>query len=270
MDPQIKSHLAAGRELYLAGEYERARPHLEAVRDAEQGFADVHNMLGFIHFEQGRPEQAREELERALVINPHYTEAVLNLAVVCNELGLYDEGRRLYERAHHSRGSGGLDQLEPLARGKIANMHADLGDAYLSLGLGEHAIKEFQKALRVCPTFVDIRTKLANALRDAGRTEEALDEYQAIVDLSPEYLPGRTHYGITLWRAGRLAQAREQWSEVLARDPENRSCQVYLSMTADKGEAPADDGDGSASPAPVEQAASAEDDAPSEDPSEDP
>lgn len=234
MDAQIKTHLAAGRELYLAGDYEKARPHLEAVRDAHEDYADVHNMLGFIHFEQGRPEQAREELERALAINPHYTEAVLNLAVVCNELGLYDEGRRLYERAHHSRGSGGLDQLEPLARGKIANMHSDLGDAYTSLGLGEHAIKEYQKALRVCPTFVDIRTKLANALRDAGRNEEALDEYQAIVDLSPEYVPGRTHFGITLWRAGRVDEARQQWREVLELDPDNRSCNVYLSMTQSK------------------------------------
>ncbi|MEX1368818.1 MAG: tetratricopeptide repeat protein [Nannocystaceae bacterium] len=251
MDHETKSHLAAGRELYLAGDYERAREHLEAVLETEQGYADVHNMLGFIHFEQGRPEQARRQLQAALAINPHYTEAVLNLAVVCNELGRYDEGRELYERAHRSRGAGGLDELEPLARGKIANMHADLGDAYLALGLPDHAIAELHKALRVCPTFVDIRTKLANALRDAGRTAEALDEYQAICDLSPDYLPGRTHYGIALWQQGRREQAREQWQQVLARDPDNRSCSVYLKMTEaddDPDDEPNDDPDDASEP----------------------
>lgn len=231
MDPQIKNHLVTGRELYQSGEYDRAKEHLEAVRDAHGDFADVHNMLGFIHYDQGRPQEACEAFERALAINPAYTEAALNLAVVYNELGRYEEGRQLYEGVHNSRGAGGLDQLEPLARGKIANMHRDLADAYNALGLPEHGIKELQKALRVCPTFVDIRTKLATTLRDLGRFAEALDEFQAICDLSPDYVPARTHYGVTLWRVGRVADAREQWQEVMQREPGNRSCQVYLNMT---------------------------------------
>ncbi|MCA9706423.1 MAG: tetratricopeptide repeat protein [Myxococcales bacterium] len=237
MDAQIKHHLTVGREFYQAGEYEQARPHLEAVRDAHDDYADVHNMLGFIHYEQGRPQQACGEFERALAINPHYTEAALNLSVVYNEMGRYDEGRRLYEQVHGSRGSGGLDDLEPLARGKIANMHRELGEAYTAVGLLEHAIKEYRKALRVCPTFVDIRTKLANTLRDLGRFDESIDEFQAICDLSPGYVPGRTHYGVTLWRLGRIDEARAQWQAVLEREPENRSCQVYLSMTAPRDEA---------------------------------
>lgn len=240
MEAQIKHHLSVGREFYQAGEYEHARPHLEAVRDAHDEYADVHNMLGFIHYEQGRPQDACDEFERALAINPHYTEAALNLSVVYNELGRYDEGRKLYEQVHNSRGSGGLDDLEPLARGKIANMHRDLGDAYTAVGLLEHAIKEYRKALRVCPTFVDIRTKLANSLRDQGRYDDALDEFRAICDLSPGYVPGRTHYGVTLWRMGRIAEARVQWKTVLEIDTDNRSCHVYLSMTEPSAEDAAD------------------------------
>lgn len=238
MDPEIKKHLTTGRELYQSGDYERARQHLEAVRDAHGDFADVHNMLGFIHYDQGRPREACAAFERALEINPAYTEAALNLSVVYNELGRYEEGRQLYERVHNSRGAGGLEQLEPLARGKIANMHRDLANAYTEVGLPEHAIKELYKALRVCPTFVDIRTQLAKTLRDIGRYEEALDEFEAVCDLSPHYIPARIHFGVTLWRVGRVEQARVQWREVMARDPTNRSCQVYLNMTA--GESPDD------------------------------
>ena len=75
MDAQTKHHLVTGREHYQAGEYERARPHLEAVRDAHEDFADVHNMLGVSLQQLGRTDEARHHFERAVEINPAYTEA---------------------------------------------------------------------------------------------------------------------------------------------------------------------------------------------------
>ena len=110
-------------------------------------------------------------------------------------------------------------------------MHAELGDAYIAVSLLDHAIKEYRKALRVCPTFVDIRTRLATTLRDQGRIDEALDELIAIRESAPDFLQARIHLGVTLWRAERLPEARKEWDHVLAVDPKNRSCRVYLRMT---------------------------------------
>ena len=93
--------------------------------------------------------------------------------------------------------------------------------------------KEYRKALMLCPTFVDIRTKLATVLRDAGRIDEALDELIAIRESAPDYIQARVQLGITLWRAKRIAEARAEWQFVLDHDPDNRSCRVYLGMTAD-------------------------------------
>lgn len=232
MDAKVKQHLVQAREYYQAGDYERAHPHLDAVLAVHDDYADIHNMLGVVHYEGGRPQLARESFERALAINAHYTEAALNLSVIYNELGKYDEARAIYEQARGPADAGGLDRLDSFARGKIANLHRDLGDAYVSVHLLDHAVREFKKALAVCPTFVDIRTKLANTLRDAGRLDDALDEYEGICESSPTYIPARIHYGVTLWRADRVAEAREQWQEVLSREPTNRSCTVYMKMTA--------------------------------------
>ncbi len=233
MDSQLKHHLTVGRDYYQAGEYDKAKPHLEAVLEAHDDFADVHNMLGVIHYEAGRPTKAREAFETALQLNPRYTEAALNLAVAYNELGRYDEAKQIYSQAQGQRDGGGLDKLDGFVRGKIANMHADLGDAYVAVGLLDHATKEYRKALRVCPTFVDIRTKLATTLRDLDKIEEALDELIAIRESAPDYLQARIHLGVTLWRAGQIAEARAEWKHVLASDASNRSCRVYLKMTAD-------------------------------------
>lgn len=232
MDGQLKHHLTVGRDYYQAGEFDKATPHLEAILKAHDDFADVHNMLGVIHYEAGRPIKARASLETALRINPTYTEAALNLAVVYNELGKYDEAKEVYAQAQGQRDTTGIDKLDSFVRGKIANMHAELGDAYVAVGLLDHATKEYRKALRVCPTFVDIRTKLGNTLRDLGRLEEALDELVAVRESAPDFLQGRIHLGVTLWRADRIQEARAEWEHVMAEDSTNRSCRVYLKMTA--------------------------------------
>ena len=235
MDPKIRHHLNVGREYYHGGEHDKAKPHLEAVVATHDGFADVHNMLGVIHHQAGRPGKAEEAFERALALNPRYTEAALNLAVCYNERGRYDDAKRVYAEATRGYDGNGdeAEQLDAFVRGKIANLHNDLGAAYLAAGLLGRAVTEFRKALELCPAFSDIRTRLATTLRDQGKIDESIAELEAIRESTPDYLPGRIQLGISLWRADRIEEARAEWQTVLTKDPENRSCRVYLHMTAD-------------------------------------
>ena len=67
-------------------------------------------------------------------------------------------------------------ELDPFVKGKIANMHADIGAAY-----GGRAVRgggaEYERALALCPTFVDIRTELGDSLRAAGDLAAAEREF---------------------------------------------------------------------------------------------
>lgn len=240
MDSDIKHHLTVGREFYKAGDYDRALPHLEAVQRSHDGFADVHNMLGVIYYQSGRGAEATQRFERALELNPRYTEAALNLSVCYNENGRYDEAKDVYARAAGG-GNGGspneIENLDSFVKGKIANLHADVGSAYEAVGLRDRAVAEYRRALELCPTFVDIRTKLATTLRDMGDVDGAIAELTSIRDDAPEYIPARLHLGISLWTAKRVAEARAEWEFVLQRDPENKSCQVYMHLSDDLGNA---------------------------------
>lgn len=232
MDAETRQSLTLGRDHYLAAEYDKAVVLLSKVIAVHDGFADVHNMLGVSLQQLGRSEEARSRFERAVTLNPRYTEAALNLAVCYNELGRYDDAKRVYERAAGNRESraAAIENLDGYVRGKLANLHRDLGSAYEGAGLLEPAIEQFRQALELCPTFVDIRTKLGTMLRDAGMIDAAIEELTAVRDANPDYLPARINLGVTLWSAGRREDAATEWKAVLAQDPDNRSVRVYLRM----------------------------------------
>lgn len=238
MEPEIRHHLNVGKEHYLAGEYLDAERHLRKVIAKHDGFADVHNMLAVSLQQLDRTQEAVGHFERAVEINPTYTEAALNLSVCYNELGRYEDARRVYTAASADTESraNARENLDGYVRGKLANLHFDLGNAYESVGLLEPAIEQFRQALELCPTFVDIRTKLGTTLRDAGHIEPALDELIAVLEAKPDYHPARLHLGVTLLKAGKREEARAEWEKVREQDPDNRSVNVYLRMTRPKGE----------------------------------
>src|SRR5262250_3064752 len=131
---RVDQLIALGREHYNAGEHERAEPFLAEAASARPRFPDLYNMLGVVYHAQGRFQDAEEAFEAALRLNPRYTEAALNLAVTYNDRGKYDQAREVYARAV-SATAGQPHALDQFARGKLANMHADLGAAYAGLAM---------------------------------------------------------------------------------------------------------------------------------------
>ena len=229
MDDRLRQMMHLAHEHYEAREYDRAEPLLEQIVREHRGFADMFNMLGVIHHTASRFAQAEAAFKEALRLNPRYTEAALSLAVTLNDLGRYVEAREIYARAiETSRAEPRY--MDPFARGKIANMHASTGDAYVGLGLLEEAAREYKTALALCPTFVDIRHKLASTLRDAGDKEGALREYEACKAQTPKYVPARVNLGVTLYSLGRKEEARAEWESVIAEDPANKSARMYLDI----------------------------------------
>jgi tetratricopeptide (TPR) repeat protein len=227
MDDALKEKLALGRFHYARREYARAEHYLTQVVEEQPTFADVYNMLGVCFHDQGQYQKAQRAFEAALRLNPAYTDAALNLAVTYNDTGKYREAQAAYQQAlgHSGAAPGRLDHF---VRGKLANMYADIGEVYLSSGLYPEAIAEFRRALALCPTFVDIRARLAAALRDSGRRDEAIAEYEEAVRQSPTFVPGRLNLGLCLLAAGRKDGAAQQWNEVLRISPGNHSAELYL------------------------------------------
>lgn len=234
MDASLKHLLSLGRELFARNDFRAAEaPLRECVRLAPE-LADAHYMLGVILHDQGALAEARRCFERALEINPGYTEAALNLAITCNDLGMYAEARRVSVRI--SERSRATDRIDPYARGKLANLHALVARAYEELGLFNEASEEYERALGICPDFPDLRARRASVLRAMGEHAAALRELDVAVTGAPDFVPGHVSRGVTLFAMGRRDEARAAWERALTIEPDHRAARVYLRM-ADHGAA---------------------------------
>lgn len=228
MIERLKQHLTLGRELYGRHDYAGAEAHLREVVTLRDDLPDVHHMLGMIHFDRGELADARVCFERALQLNPDYTEAALNLSIVCNELGAYRDGREVVgtisERARQGH------RIDPYARGKVANLHGEVARAYEELGMWPEAVDEYRRGLGLCPDYSDLRTRLAMCLRADGDVEEARKELEIAVTINPQFVPARVALGVVYMTLGRHDEAALAWRESLAIDPTHRPARVYLRL----------------------------------------
>ena len=229
MDERLKQILAKGKEHYEKREFEESEPYLREVAETLPDYADVQNMLGVAQFQQGKKERAQRSFERALRVNPRYTEAALNLAVVYNELGKYEQGLNLHQSVLEASCQEG-QQIDPFAKGKLANMHADLARAYEEVQLFAQATEQYRQALELCPDFADLRTRLGHALREQNDLAGAEKEYAEAMKVNPNYMPARVYWGLTRYGQGHRDEAVAIWEEVMRTDPNNRLAHTSLRM----------------------------------------
>jgi tetratricopeptide (TPR) repeat protein len=229
MDDHLKQLLLLGREHYQKREFEKAEYLLKQVVQQTDRFADVFDMLGVIAHSQGDFAEAERSFEKAVSLNPNYTEAQLNLMVTYNDLGKYDSAREIYARIR-GRAAGGDGPADPFAMGKIANMHAEISQAYQDAGMIAEAVIELERAVALCPTFADLRTRLATLYRDTGHKERAREQLEIVKQHNPSYIQARVLLGVALLSGGDYDAAIGEFQAVIERDPEHKSAQMYLKI----------------------------------------
>jgi len=230
LDSDLKNTLALGIKCFNNKEYERAEQIFLQVIKQKDTLADVHNMLGLIYHDQGKFTKAIDEFTRALELNPNYTEASINLAVVSSDTGLHKEAKKAMDKVTSNHKKKKKGQMDPYVSGKLANMHAEIGDLYKSLGKIKEAHIEYDKALKLSPDFVDIWVKKANLLRDAKHYKKAIEIYKKAKRSGKSYSPIGLNLGITYYSQGHKKKAENEWKKVLENDPENKMAHSYMKL----------------------------------------
>jgi tetratricopeptide (TPR) repeat protein len=115
---------------------------------------------------------AIEAYERALCIDPHKLDALLNCGTLCYENGDLKKAAEYFGRALQ------VDAANALA-------HFNLGSVLEEVGRLEAARIHLREAIRLDPNYPDARYNLAYVCEKLGANQEAQRNWQAYVQLDP-------------------------------------------------------------------------------------
>jgi tetratricopeptide (TPR) repeat protein len=223
--------MAQARERFAVQDYYGAAHLLEELVASGNSFADARHLLGLCLALLGQKQRALTEFEHALRLNPRYIEANIHRGILLNEMGRSGEAEEAFKAAaaHGAGESGGLPR--PVAA-RLANQHAQLGEAYAEAGAMADAIQQFTRAVELGPAFHDLRYRLARLLLETGRPLEAREQLERIVGEHPDFLDAQAALGLAHYLAGDAGAAREIWSRCQAQRPRNVRVEAYLAMAS--------------------------------------
>jgi len=225
-----QDHYEIGLKAFEEKNYSEAQYHLEEVVKVKGGFADIYNLLGVIYQMNGKVNDAITVFKKALEINPAYTEAALNLSIAYNERGEFDNAAEVYSTAKHRDQGEKSSYLDPYVKGKLANMHAELGSIYRDLAFYKEASEEYKKGLLLRPEFADIRTNLGIAYRGMNDFSKAVSEFEEALKINPYYAHARLQLGVTYYLMDHKEMAKSEWLKVLHETPDEKRAEMYLNL----------------------------------------
>ena len=231
MDARPDHLVRSARERIDAGDAYGAIHLLRELVASGQGYADAHNLLGLAFAMAGQRTEALSEFDVALELNPRYVDAKLNRAVTLSDMGRVEEAERAFAEAQ-SLGAVDHTGFAAPAASRLANLHAELADAYLEAGGRTQAIQQLEAAAALRPEFVDLRYRLARLYMDEGRLEPAREELEAAIARRPKFLDAHVSLGMAHYLLKNIEGARGSWAYAKHLAPNDPRVGAYLALLA--------------------------------------
>jgi len=168
----------------------------------------THNNLGLMLASQGWPNEAIFHYERALLLNPDDALSHYNLGNMFKTQGRINEAIAQYERAL---------SLNP----DNALAHNNMGLALAMQGRISEAINHFECALSLNPDSANAHNNLGNMFMAQDRPNEAIAQYERALSLNPDDSMAHNNLGNVLRAQDRIDQAIIHYERALSLNPDN-------------------------------------------------
>lgn len=176
----------------------------------------AHNNMAIGLLGKGKVKEAIVHYNKALELDPTYSEAHFNLGNAVLRLGRVDDAITHYEKA-----------LETNPNNIPA--HYNLASVLAQSGRLEAAIDHYKKILEKDPNHAAAHNNLGVALARIGRVEEAVAQYVKSLELNPGNSEAHYNLGNTLLQAGRVTEAMAHYQKAVELNPNNAAAHNKLS-----------------------------------------
>ncbi len=227
-------------------QYGKAMEAFQTAQKMDANLAAAYYGQGEVLREQEKCDTAVPLLQRAVELDRKYPEAQLALAHCLVDLKRFDEAAAAANRGVNWGSkwrpkflialgdiAAGRDSLRQAgiwyttakqeAPGDPSTLRA-LGDFYVQRGTYELAYPEYQAAMAMDSSDIELHYALARALDFGNRASDALREYAAVTARDPYYPQGQLGYGQLLYRAGAASNDKERF--IAARAPLEKYTQL--------------------------------------------
>ena len=222
------------RSAFIEGDYATAEPILNQPTLLNSKNPEVLQMLATIYYDQGKFNKAIATFKRALEIEPGYTDAAVGLSIILNDIGRYDDAKKIFDDAKAQLDA--KKQInEPNINEKFAAKHAELADMYLQFKRFDESAEQYQKAVSLSSKKLDLILRLAECYVQAGQKDRAIKELKALLQADPRLAAPRLKLGLILYNSHHIAEAVDQWENILRYDSKNQEAIRYLKMAQAAG-----------------------------------
>jgi len=223
-------NLPPGRKFRADVCYARGLLHIERGEDglASQDFvaalkldpahASSYGALGYLYYMHGDLDRARIALERAARRDATSDVIQNNLGVVRHQLGQDEASLNHFLRA------------ADLSR-NVAQVYANLGDAYMRQGDWQNAGRAYREALRIDYKTSETHFNLGVAYYYLGQLENAQGEFMRALQLNPWLGEAYLGLGLIDYEADNLEGAQLAFQQAVNSQSPNPTAYFYLGLT---------------------------------------
>ena len=249
--PQTQTIKRQGDEHVKAGRLADAERCYREVRDSDEQYPGAQVMLGFVLKAQGRIDEARQVLERAVVVAAADADSHFLLAGILETTGPVDAEISHLQKAVELRPNfeiarrqlivaflkaGRRAEATALCEASIAilpnsaELHFYRSNLYVQAGDKAAAIASCKRALSLNSKLVPAQQSLSRLLLDTDQLELAESSYRREIELTPEHFGPYHMLAVVLNRTTRHAEAIELFKRAIQLNP--NSSASYASLGA--------------------------------------
>lgn len=217
------------RNNFIQGNHKIAEALLNQLVLSQTKNPEVYQMLATLFYDKGQFNKAIRAFKRALEIDPTYTDASVGLSIILNDLGRYEDGKKVFEEAQRL-----LDlrktQSDPYLDEKLASKHEELADLYYQYQRYTEALEQLLKAQKLSARKAEITLRLADCYLKMAEPQKAIRDLKNLIKEYPQFITGRMKLAHLFYSQNQVVEATELWESVLARDPNHQEAKKWLKL----------------------------------------
>jgi tetratricopeptide (TPR) repeat protein len=225
-----KEMLGTARQKFIDGDYKIAESLLQQILLINNRIPEVFHMLATIYYDRSQFSKSIKHFKRAIEIDPTYTDASIGLSIILNDLGRYEEGKKVFNEAQDILKKKSSRQSDPFIDGKLAEKHIEIGDLYFQFSRWDESLEQYYKAYRMSQA-PEIKMKIIDTYLKKGDGDKSIEELKTYIKDYPQDLKAQVLLGKVFYDFNRVPDAVDQWEKVLFRDPENEDAKKLLKVT---------------------------------------